>query len=420
MRDQDTENRQKPLKKSKTNHEKPVENSNKKVIQTAKKSKSNTIFTVFGLIGLIGGAGLLAAFFLVPGQTRTAISFAEPDAKTNSGTYSRLTGLKLNSEADVTAPAYCVQTPNGTDGARPQAGLNEAGAVFEAIAESGITRFAAIYQNPASAIIGPIRSLRIYYLEWDTPFDCTIVHAGGSGDALAAVSRGGYKDLTENYEYMYRGTYGSRLWNNLFTTSTYLNKFSSDKGYNTSDIKGFLRMTPDESSVARVNGLVEEKLTIYEASDGKTSSLIAKVPDIAINFGGWATFNVRYNYDLATNTYLRSYGTGEAHEVYACPAGDLGEKNPEDNCTLTQMAPTVVVAMVVQERRASDNYHEDIDAIGSGKAYIFQNGSVVEGTWKKSSAAEQIAFHDAAGAEIKLAPGQTFVEAVPAYGSIEY
>ena len=141
---------------------------------------------------------------------------------------------------------------------------------------------------------------------------------------------------------------------------------------------------------------------------------------MALRFGGWADFNVNYNYDAESNTYLRSYESGKPHEVYACPEEALGEVNPEDRCTLTQMAPAVVVAMMVQESRASDNYHEDITAIGSGKAYIFQNGTATEGTWTKSSADAQIKFTDASGAEIKLAPGQTFVSAVPNYGSVVY
>lgn len=419
----DAKSHKEPLKKSAKSHKSPVENSNKKVVQKAKKSKSGKVLTTCGLLGILGGGALIAAYFLMPGKVQTPGFLGEMFGSTakvaDNNIYSRLTGAPLKSEAEVTAPAYCIQTPNGTDGARPQAGLNEAGVVFEAIAEMGITRFAAIYQNPSAAVIGPIRSLRTYYLEWDTPFDCAIVHAGGSGDALAAVSHG-YKDLTEDYSYMYRGTYGSRLWNNLFTTSAYLAKMSADRGYSDSDIQGFTRMTPDDSLHARVDALTEEKLVIYEASNGKTSSLVAEVPDIAINFGGYGDFNVRYNYDVASNTYLRSYASGRAHDIYDCPAENLGEKNPEDVCTLKQLAPAVVVAMVVQERRASDNYHEDITTVGSGSAYIFQNGSAMKGMWRKPSVAEQIRFYDDSGAEIALAPGQTFVEAMPGYGSIEY
>jgi len=75
---------------------------------------------------------------------------------------------------------------------------------------------------------------------------------------------------------------------------------------------------------------------------------------------------------------------------------------------------------VVSEKRASDDYHEDITTVGSGEAYVFQNGTAIKGTWKKDSVAEQIRFYDESGSEIALAPGQTFVEAVPQYGSVEY
>ena len=281
-------------KKFKLPHKKPVENSRQKFLM------------IFGILGLISGIGSLVGALILPSNAGFNGVFPEiPSKNEGSEFYSHLTGMPLESEAEVTAPAYCVQTPNGMDGARPQVGLNQAGVVFEAIAEAGITRFAAIYQNPTSAVIGPIRSLRIYYLKWDTPFDCTIVHAGGAPDAIQAVSRGGYKDLTENYTYMYRGTSGTRRWNNLFTTSAYLAKMNSDRNYGGSKIDGFTRMTPSESLKSRVDGLVEEKLNIMKASTGKTSSLVAKTPEIAVNFGGLANFNVRYHYDAASNTYLR-------------------------------------------------------------------------------------------------------------------
>ena len=386
-----------------------------------KIEKKSLVFLVIGLVGLIGGIVCMVLGVLGPREVISEITFPKiPSDDKEAEVYSDLTGEPLADTSLKTAPAYCIQTPNGTDGARPQAGLNEAGVVFEAIAEAGITRFAAIYQNPTSAVIGPIRSLRIYYLEWDTPFDCTIVHAGGADDALQAVASGGYKDLSENYTYMYRGTYGSRLWNNLFTTASYLKQFSADRGYGTSEINGFRRLTPEEAKKARVDETVQEKLNIVKAASGDTSDMVATVSNIKLNFGGWANFNVVYNYDEVANTYFRSYESGVAHDVYACSSENLGEKNPEDVCSLTQLNPSVVIAMMVQEGKASDNYHEDIKVIGSGKAYIFQNGTAVEGTWSKGSRNEQIKFFDGDGNEVALVPGQTFVSAVPNYGSVEY
>lgn len=391
--------------------------------KTAGHLDKKMIFCLIGgILGIIGGVGMLLFAFLNTREERAASVYPKiPSvAAKDNNIYSDLTGEILPDAALKTAPAYCVQTPNGTDGARPQSGLNEAGVVFEAIAEAGITRFAAIYQNPSSAVIGPIRSLRLYYLEWDTPFNCTIVHAGGADDALAALSAGGYRDLTENYTYMYRGTYKSRLWNNLFTTAADLRKYSADSGYDKSEIKGFSRMTPEESKRARINETVAEKLVITQPAAGDTAALVPKVGAIRLRFGGIANFNVNYNYDAASNTYLRSYESGAPHEVYACTSEDLGEKNPEDVCTLTQLAPAAVVAIKVPERKAADNYHEVIDAIGSGEAYIFQNGVAIRGTWSKASRGDQIKFTDESGVEVKLTPGQTFISAIPSYGSVDF
>jgi len=385
------------------------------------KKNHNVAFLVIGIIGIIAGIICVATVFLLPKEVLPDLDFPQiPTTITATKYYSNLTGVEVANETDITAPTYCIQTPNGTDGARPQAGLTEAGVVFEAIAEAGITRFAAIYQQPTSAVIGPIRSLRIYYLQWDTPFDCTIVHAGGADDALAAVRAGGYKDLTENYTYMYRGTYRVRLWNNLFTTAANLAQFSADRGYTTSTVNGFTRMTPEVALRDRVDANVSEKLIITEPAAASTSELGASVGSVFIRFGNWPNFNVRYNYNSTTNSYDRSYESGAAHEVYDCPRENLGEVDPEKACTLRQVSPSVVVAMIVNEKKASDNYHEDIIAIGSGPVYIFQNGGVTTGTWTKGSVGEQIKFFDGNGTEIALVPGQTFVEAIPNYGGVEY
>ena len=386
-----------------------------------KVSKKYLFLMIFGVIGIVGGLGCILIGLLNRPDITNDVAFPELDFnKTDNNVYSDLTGEKLARLELKTAPAYCVQTPNGTDGGRPQAGINEAGVVFEAIAEAGITRFAAIYQNPSTAIIGPIRSLRTYYLEWDTPFDCTIVHAGGSGDALLAVSSGGYRDLTEDYTYMYRGTYGSRMWNNLFTTSTNLEKFSADRSYNTSNIKGFKRMTPEESSKARVVGSVKNQLVITKPADGDTSETNPSVTSINLGFGGVSTFNVHYAYNAEDNTYTRSYENGSNHDIYRCSNEDLGERNPEDVCVLDVLSPSVVIAMVVQESRDTDGYHEKITTTGSGDAYIFQNGAAIAGKWNKSSISDQIKFTDIYGNEVALAPGQTFISAIPTYGSVDY
>lgn len=401
----------------------PLENPNEARIKPPKKSRKDLLFCIFGAVALVLGIVCFVIPFVMPQKAANNAKFPTiPSQTATAAAYSQLTGEALSDASLVNAPVFCVQTPNGTDGARPHAGLNQAGVVFEAIAEAGITRFAAIYQNPTSAVIGPIRSLRLYYLQWDTPFDCTIVHAGGADDALAAVRDGGYKDLSENYTYMYRGDYTNydRLWNNLFTNATYLKQFATDYGYTTSNIKGFTRQTPEEAKKSRVNSQVAEKLEITTKTTKNTSTLTPSVTRIDLEFGSWPTFNLVYQYNADNNTYIRTYANGDNHENYVCGSDNLGEVTPESACTLQTLSPSVVIAMVVEEKKAEDNYHEDITAIGSGTAYIFQNGTAVKGTWTKASAADQIKFTDESGAEIALVPGQTWISAIPTYGSVAY
>ena len=342
--------------------------------------------------------------------------------------YDNLTGQIIEDEKINSMPINCIQIPNGTDGARSQAGLNQASIIFEAIAEAGITRFAAIFKNPTVSAIGPVRSLRIYYLQWDTPFDCTIVHAGGAPDALAALKSGGYRDHTENYTYMYRSAKNSTLnrrWNNLFTNPTGLTGFNQDHGYNTSNPKTFPRLTPFESEEQREE--LDAKIaayTEYAANPDDYEKPIepaSLVTSIKFRFGNLKNFNPVYTYNKESNTYLRAYESGQAHTVYNCSQDLTGKITPEVSCgEPIQLAPSVVIAMIVQESKASDNYHEAITTIGSGKAYIFQNGTAIEGTWEKSSAAEQIVFRNSEGEIVSLAPGQTWISAIPNSGSVTY
>ncbi len=383
-----------------------------------KPSHKSRIVLIIILVLVLCGAGVVCwlLFFREDAPIKIdKVDFPDP-------IYSNLTGLEITDEKLNESPTFCVQIPNGsTDGARPQVGLTQAGVVFEAIAETGITRFAAVFQNPTSSAIGPVRSLRPYYLDWDTPFDCTVTHAGGSHEALEAIKKGGQRNLDENYAYMWREEGTDRLWNNLFTSPTDLLKFNSDHGYSTSNPKTFPRLTPDEAlEIAQRNTSPKDPA----ADNSSNQESLDGQPDLAstirINFSNLINYNTLYSYDSESNTYARSYQTGDPHLVYECPA-NLNQPNTQTECgELKQLAPSVVVAMMIKEHTMADGYHESIATIGSGQAYIFQNGAVIEGTWSKSSQNSQISFKDASGEVIKFTPGQLWIAAVPQFGDVEW
>lgn len=352
-------------------------------------------------------------------------------------------------------PTFCVQIPNGMDGARPQVGLHRASIVFEAIAEAGITRFAAIFKNPINqTAIGPIRSLRLYHLDWDTPFDCTIIHAGGADDALSAVSSG-YKHLSESHTYMWRasgywtrfGFSGYAMPNNLFTSGEHLLNFQKTLNTTVSHPQSFVRQTPSEANAEReLVGKTEAELnppkqssastnvhqpydsTKPNTSDSSTSAdhphrtPLPLISNIHVRFNYQAGFNIDYRYHPESNTYFRFFANGTPHLSYTCENTQAHPAPKADCGEATQLNPEVIIVMRVQEYTSPiDNYHEDITTVGSGQVYIFQNGTVFEGTWQKASRTEQIKFKNHHGEEIKLKPGRTWLSAIPnSYGKLSY
>ncbi len=379
----------------------------------AKKPASKAALIVFSVIIVALLAGIGVVLFLAY-RDPDFIKINRPDfpEETPTPIYSKLTGLEIANQDLNQSPTFCVQIPNGSsDGARPQAGLNDAAVVFEAIAETGITRLAAIFQNPSVSVIGPIRSLRPYYLDWDTPFDCTVVHAGGSDEALSAITWGGQRNLDEDYTYMWREQGTDRLWNNLFTSPALLLQFNRDHNYLTSNPKTFSRLTPEKT---------QETLTHNQACIESSACELDSANQINVNFSQNYPHNSTYTYDSARNVYLRSHQDGEPHLTYMCPS-ELSSPNTKTDCgDPVQVTPSTLAIMRVQESTMADNYHESIQTTGSGEAFIFQNGEVIIGTWSKPSQDTQISFRDFSGHEIAFTPGQLWISAVPQFGSISW
>lgn len=409
------------IKNKKEDREMSRKNKDKK---PKKSSKKKVILIVVILLILAGGG--VGAYFLLNQKDETAESVELEKEVKKPKYYDNLTGEEIATEAEAEAEnskrISCVQIPNGTD-ARPQVGLTNAKIVFEAIAEAGITRFAAIYRGASDNVIGPVRSLRMYYLEWDDPFDCTIVHAGGEANALKKVES--YKHLAESKTYMWRDYSNWSAPNNLFTSAELLDKFNSDNSYNSSTPKVFARMTTDENET-QISEIKAETESSSESEAESSAKKYETASDIYVHVTTAINYNVKYNYDASSNSYLRSYeGNSGKHMVYNCQglATSGADIKPAKDCgDLVQVAPKVVIVMKVDEQvNQINHYREDLATTGSGEVYVFQNGIVIKGTWEKSSISSQIIFKDSAGEVIKLAPGQTFITSIAkSYGYVKH
>lgn len=330
---------------------------------------------------LLIGAGTGAVFALTGGSEPPVVAKKEapktpaPPAKI----YSTLSGLEITDPAINTKTVTAVMIENSLE-ARPQSGLDQAGVVFEAIAEGGITRFMALYQDTEPDHLGPVRSARPYYVQWARGFDAAYAHVGGSPLGLQTIKDLGVRDLDQGAN---GGSY-ERVTNrysphNVYTSLGKLNQLEQTKGYNTSTYTGFARKDPTANPTPNASAI---SLAI-------SSSL----------------YNVNYTYDAASNGYLRNVG-GSAHTTVT-----------KDGAS-SQLAPKVVIAMTMSFSQSG--IYSQYNVIGSGQVHIFQDGIVTIGTWQKESAEAQVTFKDANGQPIPLNRGQTWITAVAGSDRVSY
>lgn len=326
------------------------------------------------VVGLLLASGLftLAIMYQPPEQSGTVElpESKKPDPEPKKY-YSPLTGVSVATE-EATRQAVTAVLIENTPDARPQSGLKEAGVIYEAIAEGDITRFLALYQQEKPALIGPVRSLRMYYIDWAAPYHASIAHFGGSAASLAEVSNGNYRDL----DLMKIGggwrASDRRAPHNVYTNFENLDKLNASKDYEQSVFKSFPREDPRPSETPDVTSFY-------------------------VNFGS-PGYDTRYDYDPQSNTYVRYVG-GAIH--------DDREKGP--------ITPSVVIAMVVDMTRVmEDGYRESIATNGSGRAVVFQNGTAIETTWRKADRGSPLEIVNSNGDPIALNRGQTWIAAIPA------
>lgn len=349
----------------------------------------NKRFAIIAALLLFFGASALGWYYFIqptgnPGLT--IIHHPKPKPAAPLTVPSPLTGLPIDPTL-AKRPVTAVMIENSDD-ARPQSGLQDAGVVYEAIAEAGITRFMAIFQDAQPQYIGPVRSLRPYYIDYAAPFQASIAHVGGSPDALAKVTSGGYRNLDEFAN-------GGSFWritsryapHNVYTSFAKLDALNQSKGYTSSLFTSWPRK-----------------------ADKKLAVPTAKTIDFTISS---SDFYAHYDYDAAHNVYLRSEG--------GAPHLDLVSATDK---TGVQLQPKVVIAIVVPQSRgaldASGAYYTDYNDIGSGTAYIFQDGGVTAGTWTKTAIGSQITFTDSSGAPVKLNAGQTWITLVGSTDMVKY
>jgi Protein of unknown function (DUF3048) N-terminal domain/Protein of unknown function (DUF3048) C-terminal domain len=268
---------------------------------------------------------------------------------------------------------------NYTQG-RPQWGLSQAARVYESLTEGPITRYLVIF-NGAQTVprVGPVRSIRTQFLNYVAETGAALAHVGGNQDALAMIPALHVMDLDDfHFPSAYRRVPqpGIAYEHTMFTSTAVLRAITDERGWGE-----------------------EDEVPHPAWKDDAPPSQRPAAQMVTIDFST-PSYRVRWLYRRTTGDYVR--------ELAGRPDIDAG--------TGTVLRAAAISIMVVHRAEGRTRIHEDTwtyDDVGSGPAWVVEDGRVIPATWHKPWRAARLVFTDHTGAEIAMNRGPQWIEIIP-------
>jgi hypothetical protein len=284
-----------------------------------------------------------------------------------------LTGVRLEEPAER-PQVYGVMVDHSQD-AWPQNGVDQAFLVIEAPVEAGIPRLLAFFSSDKQVDkIGPIRSARPYFVDWNNELDALYVHVGGSDAALEQISLDGTFDLNQ-------------FWNgNVFWRAT--DRFAPHNTYTSTDLLA--------SAVAKFRAASKAPFLVYGSWKFQDPPALRPETGVGVMIDYFPTvYRATWKYQPDTNQYRRL----QSGLPFAMQNGAVIE--------------AANVAVMVTGIKVIDQVgRREIKTIGEGDAFVFRDGEMIAAKWKKPSQSERLRFYNENGEEILWNPGQTWIEVV--------
>ncbi len=319
-----------------------------------------------------------------------------------------LDGVQLNSQTNLNRPALAVMIENSIT-ARPQSGLNSADLVYEAQVEGSITRFMAVFLANTPSMIGPIRSARLYYISWAQGLGALYTHWGGNIYALEKLKT----DNIPNIDAIFTPGSDQTCSNSVSIVFCRLDtRYAPHNGYgNTQNIWNLGQQQGLFSNLT-----LGKNITPYQFSNTpKTKDLGKSGSSINIFFDqGVIPYDVSWIYNQSTNSYTRYNGGSKQYDA------------------LTNQPLTAKNVVVLYVNGHTTSYPGEgtteaaapiwiLNTVGSGNAYIFENGQEIQATWNKSSDNSRMMFTTQSGSPVTFQRGEIWFEVIePQTGSFTY
>ena len=308
----------------------------------------------------------------------------EDEPEVYDGPVNPLTGLPC--DEDLSGERPCAVMINNIKVATPACGIGSADLIYETLAEGGLTRLMAVYQDITVVdTIGSVRSARPYFLDLAQGHDAIFIHAGGSDNAYIEIKNRGITNIdgvNGSGETFYRDSWRK-----------------SNMGY--------------EHSLMLDTTLLE---TYYEKhklrvdhNDGYESSLVfcdepaisgSSAAEIKVTFS--SAKSTSFSYDESTGLYMVSQYGGAM----------------KDSGTGEQVSVRNVVILRASMSRISGDTAGRMTATftGTGSGTFICDGVAADITWSKDSHSSQFEYTYSDGTPVEFGRGVTYFCIIPISG----
>ena len=302
---------------------------------------------------------------------------------------SPFTGLELPAETWLKRPRRVIAFKiDNNINARPQSGLQEADAVHEILVEGGMTRFLAFFLDNTSKYLGPVRSARPTDPTMVRPYGGTLVVSGATDGLIPSIRELGVPVLEEQSSPSMFRISSRNAPHNLYADTELVRETINDKGYY------FLQPGPDPLyafGLDQSNWLPGADKVTVKYSDFTT--VIWKLDE-----GSYSRFiidNYSDNKEAVAHNFISQDG----------------------NYTDILKSETVVVLQGALYKDAATTL-PSVLTVGVGKAYVFNNGNYIEGTWRRGDIADSFVLTDTEGNIIQVPPSTQWVHILPNEGEV--
>ena len=301
-----------------------------------------------------------------------------------TGPINPLTGETVEADASSARP-YCVMINNHPD-ARPCVGLSQASIIYEALAEGGITRMMAVFNNVDGITVGSLRSARPYYISMAQAYDAIYIHAGGSEQAYSDIKSLGIDNIDGvrgarsgeascYYRDQARLSQGKNVEHTLFADGSKLASFAANN-YELKHTDGY-----DTSY-----GL--------KFSADAVSQCTSSAADFTVPYGYYKT---TFKYDADKKCY-NAFISGTEYT-------DGGNNSSID------LANVIVLNIPT---KTIDSYgRQAMELTGSGTGYFFTGGKYDEINWSRADRADNFHYTLKDGTPLNLSIGKTWISIAP-------